>query len=209
MEMLWPEADPDKQKRSFKVTLHRLRKSLEPDLDKAFGSTYVHLQDQRLVLDTQRCRVDSLRFTALCRSAKQARQEGDGALAEARYREALALYAEDFLIHELSADWAEAKRIYLRNRCIEAALALGELMEAQAAHEEAVDCLEKVIALDPLNEAAYRRMMELHARRGDADRVRRTFDACCRALEGQLGAAPSAKTLAVFEAGVSNTSLAN
>jgi ATP/maltotriose-dependent transcriptional regulator MalT/DNA-binding SARP family transcriptional activator len=205
MEMLWPESDPDKQRRNFKVTLHRLRKSLEPEMDKVFGSTYVHVQDHRLVLDMQRCRLDCQRFEALCRWADNARQDGDGTLAEARYREALALYGEDFLAHELFADWAGAKRTHLRNRCIKAASALGELLEARAAHEEALECLGKVITLDPLNETAYCRMMKLHARRGDGDRVRAVYADCRRALESQIDAAPSAKTRAVFEAASAGT----
>jgi DNA-binding SARP family transcriptional activator len=205
MEMLWPESDPDKQRSNFKVTLHRLRKSLEPDMDKAFGSTYVHVQDNRLVLDTQRCRLDSRQFETLCRWADNARQEGDGALAEAHYREALALYGQDFLARELLTDWAEAKRTHLRNCCVAAALALDELLEARAAHDEALACLEKVIALDPVNEAAYGRMMELHARRGDSGRVREVFADCCRTLENLIDTAPSAKTMAVFEAAIART----
>lgn len=200
MEMLWPESEPEKQKRNFKVTLHRLRKSLEPDMDKIYGSTYVHVRDNRLVLDAERCRLDSRRFEALCQSANNALREADAALAEACYREALELYTEDFLARELYEDWAEARRVHLRNRCIEAALALGGLLEARAAHDETLDCLGKVIALDPLNEAAYCRMMELHARRGDGDRVRAVYDDCCRVLEKQIEAAPRPKTLAAFEA---------
>jgi DNA-binding SARP family transcriptional activator len=205
MEMLWPESDPDKQRSNFKVTLHRLRKSLEPDMDKAFGSTYVHVQDNRLVLDMQRCRLDSLRFETLCRWADNTRQDGDGALAEAHYRQALALYGEDFLARELFEDWAEAKRARLRNCCVDAAFAFGELLEAQAAHDEALDCFGKIIALDPLNEAAYCRMIKLHARQGDDGRVRAVYADCCRALENLIDAAPSAQTLTVFEAAIDGT----
>jgi two-component SAPR family response regulator len=187
------------------VTLHRLRKSLEPDMDKASGSTYVHVQDNRLVLDTQRCRLDSRQFETLCRWADNARQEGDDALAEAHYREALALYGEDFLARELLTDWAEARRARLRNCCVAAALALDELLEARAAHGEALACLKKVIAMDPVNEAAYCRMMQLHACRGDNDRVRAVFTDCRRSLEKLIDAAPSAKTMAVFEAAVART----
>lgn len=209
MEMLWPESDPDMQKRSFKVTLHRLRKNLEPAMDKAFGSTYVHIQDNRLVLDMERCWLDSLQFETLCRSAGKARQAGDSVLAKAHFREALALYVEDFMVHEPLEDWAETKRTYLRNLCIKVAFALGEMLEVQAAHGEALACLGKIIALDPLNEAAYCRMMKLHAIRGDADRVRAVYTDCCRALESQIDAAPSAKTLDVFETSIASTTHLN
>jgi hypothetical protein len=111
-------------------------------------------------------------FETLCRWADNARQKGDDALAETHYREALALYGEDFLAHELLTDWAEARRTHLRNCCVE---------------------------------AAYCRMMQLHARRGDGDRVRAVYADCCCALESQVDAAPSAKTLAVFEATIDGT----
>ncbi len=205
MEMLWPESDTEKQKRNFKVTLHRLRKSLEPQMDKTHGSSYVHVRDHRLVLNMQRCRLDSQRFEALCRWAGDACKDGDGTLAEACYREAMALYGDDFLVHEPVGDWAEAKRTHLRNRCIEAALSLGELLEARAARDEALDCYGKVIGLDPLNETAYCRMMELYARRGDGVNVRAVYADCCRALQHQIDAQPSANTRTVFEAAISRT----
>jgi DNA-binding SARP family transcriptional activator len=205
MEMLWPESEPEKQRRNFKVTLHRLRKSLEPEMDKSFGSTYVHLENHRLVLDTQRCRLDSLKFETLCRLADNARQEGDHALAETHFLEALTLYCKDFLARELFEDWVEARRTRLRNCCVEAALALDGLLEAREAHEEALACLGKIIALEPLNETAYCRMMQLHARRGDGNRVRAVFADCRRALKNQIDAVPSARTIAVFEAAVGRT----
>jgi DNA-binding SARP family transcriptional activator len=102
-----------------------------------------------------------------------------------------------------------AKRAHLRNCCVEAAFTLSELLEAQTAHDEALACLKKVIALDPVNEAAYGRMMELHARRGDGDCVRAVFADCRRALENLIDAAPSAKSTAVFEAAMAGSATHN
>src|SRR4030042_1748670 len=44
MEDLWPEAAPAEAENKFKSCLHRLRKALEPDLDRIVGSSFVHLE---------------------------------------------------------------------------------------------------------------------------------------------------------------------
>jgi DNA-binding SARP family transcriptional activator len=63
MEDLWPEASPDLTEKNFKVNLHRLRKVLEPAMDKTFGSSYVHLKANLVSLDPELCQVASMSFS--------------------------------------------------------------------------------------------------------------------------------------------------
>ncbi len=206
-ELLWPETPPEKQKRNFKVTLHRLRKILEPKMNKAYGSSYLHIRDNRLVLDTDLCHLDSVHFEKLCRRAEKASQSDDVHRAKACYQEALALYLGDFLPHDLYDDWSETQRTHLRNRCLDAAFFLAMLLEEQKDFSAALDCLRRVIAMDPLHETAYCRLMQLYARQGDTDRVRKVYADCCASLAREIDTQPCPKTVHVFETCLASTAI--
>ena len=55
------------------------------------------------------------------------------------------------------------------------------------------------LALDPLDEAAHRRMMELHAAAGDLSAVQRQYQECKQLLAHELDAPPAAETSALYE----------
>ena len=67
IEGVWPEDTTKAVENKFKVSLHRLRKALEPDLSKTFGSSYIHLVDNIVSLDDELCMVDLNEFTEYCK----------------------------------------------------------------------------------------------------------------------------------------------
>jgi DNA-binding SARP family transcriptional activator len=56
----------------------------------------------------------------------------------------------------------------------------------------------ELLAADPLSEDAHRRVMRLHYLRGDRAAAMLAFDRCEQALKHEVGAAPSAETLALL-----------
>jgi ATP/maltotriose-dependent transcriptional regulator MalT/DNA-binding SARP family transcriptional activator len=198
-EDLWPEADPTAAARNFKVTLHRLRKVLQPDLGGGVRSAYVHLFDGRVSLDKTHCRVDVPHFLA---AAKKIRN-GGASLGDTDIltlcEQARDLYAGDFLPEELYAPWAEMKRLALRDT-FQQVLETEARILARAGHTEAAtERYADLLRLDPCLEIAAQALMEIYAllgRRGDALRVYADFAA---ALDRQLGAPPDTVTQALFE----------
>ena len=62
MEELWPGEMTDKAENNFKVTLMRLWKSLETDINPTFGSSYIHLHNNLVFLDPEFTRTDADEF---------------------------------------------------------------------------------------------------------------------------------------------------
>ena len=81
MDDLWPEGSARTVENNFRVTLHRARKSLEPEMDKELGSSYLLLSGNLLSLDESLCQVDVDEFLSLCRNA--AKKEREGSIKEA------------------------------------------------------------------------------------------------------------------------------
>ena len=198
MEDLWPEADPEMAKRNLTVSLHRLRKTLEPALDKTFGSAYVHLKANLVSLDQELCRVDVPEFLSLCRDGEKKDREGDTAGALPLYREAAQRYQGDFLPEEPYLPWAESRREELKGRYIEVLERLAELHEQRGALTKASNCLKQLLKADPLWEPAHQRLMLLYARRGLRARALNIYEGCQKALRQGLDANPDPATTAIY-----------
>jgi LuxR family maltose regulon positive regulatory protein len=198
MEDLWPEAPPDQAGKNFKVNLHRLRKVLEPDMDKTFGSSYVHLKANLVSLDPELCQVDINEFLALCKAGERKEEQGEIKTAIALYKQALELYGGDFLAEELYHPWIEEKREELRGRFLDLLCRLARLFEAQGSLLKAIDCYNKVVQTDPLAEPAYRNLMLLFAQRGMRTAALRAYQDCQQSLKEALNAEPEAATSAIY-----------
>lgn len=199
LEALWPEGEPEAGEKNFRVGLHRLRKALEPGLDKDFGSSYIHTADGLLSLDPELCRVDVTEFLSLSEAGHKEEEQGNLEQALARYKEAAALYRGDFLPEEPYLPWAEKTRQELRGGYLDLLERLSRLYENQGALGRAIDYCKKAVQADPLLEPTYRRLMALYVRRGMRAEALRTYEACKKALARELDTEPEAVTTAIFK----------
>jgi tetratricopeptide (TPR) repeat protein len=114
IDQLWPEERPKSAESDFKTTLQRLRKSLEPDINKDFGSSYIHLQGNVVSIDAELCQVDVDLFLLLLRNGEEKEKAGDVKEALLIYNEAIEIYRGDFLPDEFYIPWADKRREELR-----------------------------------------------------------------------------------------------
>lgn len=198
MEDLWPEAAPDQTEKSFKVTLHRLRKVLEPGLDKTFGSSYVHLKANFLSLDPELCQVDVHEFLSLYLEGEKKEEPGQIKSAISLYRQAKELYGGAFLEEELYHPWIERKREELQGRYIDLLYHLAKLYESQGSVLKAIDCYNKVVQTDSLAEPAYRGLMLLFAQRRMRNAALRAYRDCQQELKEVLNLPPEETTTAIY-----------
>lgn len=198
LEDLWPEADPEVAEKNFKVNLHRLRKSLEPALDKTFGSSYVHLKANLVSLDPELCQIDVEEFLALIKEGEKREVQGEAKPAISLYKEAVEGYGGDFLPEELYFPRVEAKRTVLRGAYLELLHRLAELYEKQGTSTRAIDCYKKAVNADPLDEPAYQRLMLLHAQRGSRSAALKVYQVCRQVLKKELNAEPDEVTTAIY-----------
>ncbi len=192
LEAFWPEAPPDQSRGALRVTLHRLRKTLQsvgcrlettPDLVRLPPETvgWVDREVFRSHLEGARRTVshDPEKCLEHCRAGR-------------------ALYRGD-LLSDVFWPWVDGYREQTRRELLdllqlwrEAALQLGRA-------EEAIGALEDLLVMDPGREEAQRQLMLLlarHGRRSEALRRYRQLDCWLRA---ELGISPAPETRALLE----------
>ncbi|WP_298828049.1 BTAD domain-containing putative transcriptional regulator [uncultured Piscinibacter sp.] len=186
IDALWPDAEGDAAKKSFDVTLHRLRRQLGSD-------AALRLEGGRLVLDRHHCWVDVLAFARLAERIEAGAADGD------EMERALALYRGHFLGDDADAPWAAVARERLRRqhlRVVERAVAWHE---QHGRHDDAERCERRAFALEPAAEPMARRLMLRLAARGANDEALEVYERCRADLAALHGAKVSPETLAVVE----------
>ena len=198
IEDLWPESDPEASRRNFKVTLHRLRKVLEPDLPKHRRSAYIHLKDNLISLDRARCRVDVQRFLEYRKDIKRAALARENQTILELGRRLLSLYRGDFLAEDPYAPWAEMKRQALRDEYVATAMTMAAICREQAQWQEAAQCFRTALAVDPCNEQAGAMLMDILATRERRSEALKVYEQLCAALRSDLGVEPGPTVAAIY-----------
>jgi DNA-binding SARP family transcriptional activator/CRP-like cAMP-binding protein len=198
IEALWPEIPSTSGERNFKVILHRLRRTLEPQMDKSLGSCYIHLKGNLVHLDEGLCHVDLDDFLSCSRRGEKKDQEGDINSAVTLYRQAIELYSGDFLPEDLYVPWVVAKREELRKHHFSLLFRVGELLEMRGNLKSATDYYRKVIQIDPTWEAAYQRLMLNYSSRGMRNAALKAYQDCLKALRDELDTEPDTLTTSLY-----------
>jgi serine/threonine protein kinase/predicted ATPase/DNA-binding SARP family transcriptional activator len=120
--------------------------------------------------------------------------------------EAVDLYSGDFMTGFTLPDCAEFDewQFFLREglrQCLASALQqLIDWSAAQRMYGQGAEYGRRWLALDPLNEPAHRRLMQLYAWDDQRAAALRQYEECVRLLDEELGVVPEAETVALYEA---------
>ncbi len=148
-----------------------------------------------LVIDRQSIRIDSAGLWIDAVEVERLLADGAPEAVQA----ALTLYRGD-LLEGIAVrapafeDWLAAERRRLRGRL---EIALGSLMNHRFTggdHDGAAAVAERLIALDPFGEEAWRTLMRVHAHRGDPARALQLHEALRTRLHRELGVRPGRET---------------
>lgn len=127
-----------------------------------------------------------------------ASQQSDLHHKELRLKSAIDQYAGE-LFPTCVDEWIQAQRTLFHNQLIDALGQLIGLTEARQAWDDAQHYAERLLMHDPLHEATYCRVMQLHARQGDIASVMRTYDRCCKQLADELNVEPNETTKLLYK----------
>ncbi|MFO1271823.1 MAG: BTAD domain-containing putative transcriptional regulator [Rubrivivax sp.] len=97
------------------------------------------------------------------------------------------------------AQWLERQRGRRRGRLRESLAELADMAERAEDWADALAHAQELLALEPLSEAAHRRVMRLHYLAGDRTAALLAFDRCERVLKDEVGARPDGQTLALLQ----------
>lgn len=196
---LWPELDPERADRDFKVALNALNTALEPDRPPRTLSSYVARQGTSYGLNPDApIRLDVMDFERWVTAGSRA-EDGNPTAAIAHYRQALDLYQGEYLPDALYDDWASGERERLTALYLAAATRLARLLLVAGAAPEMVIWCQRVIAIDPCWEEAYRLLMRGHMANGNRPLAVRTYRQCRLALAEELNIEPMPETIRLYE----------
>jgi len=199
IEALWPEVEPQSGERNFKITLYRLRRALEPEMDKTFGSSYVHLKANHIYLDDELCKTDLDDFLSFYRRGEKNEREGNSEAALFLYNNAMDLYKGDFLAEELYTSWIDTKREELRKLYINLLYRTADIQEKRGTSKLAIDCYKKIIQIDPLSEQVYQRLMTLYSNRRMRSEAIKVYEDCRKVFREGLDTEPEALTTSIYK----------
>ena len=182
--LLWSETGDERARHNLRQALSKIRRSYGP----LISST-----GEALALDLEQCSVDAREFNRLARS------EDVGELARC-----MELYRDDLLdglvLREaLYDEWLLGAQHQFRRMACDAIERLASKLPALDRADEAVDVLNRRIAMDPACEPAHRHLMELFERMGRRSDALRQYQFLSEALDRELSTEPSAETRDIYE----------
>ena len=183
---LWPDADPARVRRNLPPTIYVLRRGLG-DLG---GWTPIEARGNVYTLSPHVAwNVDALEFEREIERGRIAERAGDPGTAGEHWARALALCRGQFLEGD-DDPWVEEQRERFGRRRLELLRLLGDLHLRQGELEPALDAYRLSLAEEPLQEELHRVLLQIYARQGRRDLVRRHFDRFSRLLAEDLGVEP-------------------
>ncbi len=181
--LLWEDADEELARTSLRQALAALRKSLPAGAQAA------------LLADTESVGVNA----ELLRSDIDAFRQSLLAGTRTSLQEAINHYRGDLLdgfdARSTAFDeWLSSERGSLRKQMSEALQRLTDLCMAAEDNDGALTACSRLVSLEPLNEAAHRRIMELQAKRNSYAEALRQYRVCRDVLRRELDVSPEAAT---------------
>lgn len=96
-------------------------------------------------------------------------------------------------------DWKTAVQERLQAQALSAVDLLSRIHEREGRFSEGISVVSRYLKMDPLDESAHRRLMELHAKLGDRRAVELQYEICRNFLRQELGVDPEKKTRELLE----------
>jgi YVTN family beta-propeller protein len=194
-DVIWGETPPPTWEKALTGIVGKLRTLFAESglegraaITSAFGCYQLHLpEDSWIDLEAAAEALDD---------ADKRFETGELSQAQAAANHASTLVRRPFLPGE-EGPWVEVKRRELHTLLVRALDRLTDVCLAAGEPREAVTWAEEAVALEPLREAGYQRLMRAHAAADNQAEALRGYERCRRLLSEELGAHPSPATQAI------------
>ncbi len=186
--LLWSDRGESQAKGSLRQALTSLRHGLPEN-----GAPVIDTEGEGVALEPRALAVDVLEFERLAKNGSN----GNLAHASELYRGPL---LDGFTVRDPAFDdWLAQERARLHALAVGAVdrLLAGLLGDGDGA--AAIAAAERLIALDPERESAYRTLMRLYAEQGQRGLAARQYETCREVLESTLGVEPAPATRRLYE----------
>src|SRR5262245_30711499 len=187
--LLWSDRGDQQARDSLKHALNKLRQCFQSAMPPP------------IVADRQSVRLDPAAVTIDVAAFERLLRDGTPEALE----QATALYRGDLLdgigIRDPAfEDWLLVERQRLRQLAEDALSKVMAQSMANGARERAAAAARRLLALDPLREAACRALMQIHAERPETARALKLYETLRDRLHRELGVKPEPETTRLYEA---------
>jgi DNA-binding SARP family transcriptional activator/tetratricopeptide (TPR) repeat protein len=209
--LLWPESDGAQGRASLRRSLAFLRRALGEAQPGSAGRTGEHLLVERDAIGFNfdaDCTLDLQALQAATQSARQVLATGPAGSTPAvlaQLQAAAQLYRGDFLEGFSLKDapgfdeWAGAQREYWRRQAVGLLDRLSQLLAEAGDNAAASEAAARWAAIEPLDDRAVARWMQLHLAHGDGPAALTMYEAYRQRLAAELRVEPAPETQALAE----------
>ena len=189
----WPESTEKQALTNLRRELHTLKKT-SPEIEK-----FIHIQHHTVGWRGDApYRLDLAEFDRAIGRAETARADGRASLVREMLTNALSIYKGP-LAPEIYEEWIIPTREEYLYKYLRTLEQLFEIAVEDEDYSAAAQYAEQAISHEPLNEAWYRRIINLHADAGNRAEALRIFNLCAETLRFELGVEPSLETQEAFQ----------
>lgn len=175
--LFWPDLPEEKARRALSDTLWRVRRVL---------GDHVTADESALWFDV------AFPYWLDAEDFEQAVRSGQGTA------EALDLYRGPFL-DGFYSDWVLVEQERLRGLYLQLLEGLFDRYKQRGDYHAAVDIAQRLVAAEPLHEAAHRELMRLYHLLGRDPEAIAQYEHCRRVLQSELGVPPAAETEGLYQ----------
>ena len=185
--LLWGDSTDETALNSLRTSVWNLRKALG-DAEHRFIAS----EGEDIVLDAAAFDVDALVFRRLAAQPGRLELEEAANLYAGEFLDGLGIENEEF------ESWRRGEVARCRDQAIDVLSRLTALLVECGETERAIQIGQRILTLEPLHEAAARRLMRLYGESGRRGAAVQLYRALAGALRTELDAKPEAETRAVF-----------
>ena len=185
--LLWEESDGESARTSLRQALSAIRRSLP-----ARAHSLLRADPLQVALDAAEIEVDVAQLRALIAESTAASLRAAMACANGELLEGFDARSGAF------DEWLGMERRALRRELSSAMQTLARLCRDGGDAAGEIDALNRLLALEPLNEPAHRELMEACARAGRYTDALRQYQQCRALLRRELDLAPEPATEALY-----------
>jgi len=186
--LFWPESSESQARTNLRQTLHQLKQRF-PNAEE-----FIRIEAKTLQWNEQAAMsLDVAEFQAQLKTASIAEQRNNPSTQIQCLQQAVDVY-RGVLCPGCYEDWIVQERDRFHQEIIGALEKLISLLDARQDYDAAIRYGQKLLAIDPLHESAYRSLMKAYAAKGDRSSAVQTYEQCCAVLRDELGVEPSPST---------------
>jgi DNA-binding SARP family transcriptional activator len=201
IDLFWSEVAPQTALGNFHVTMHYLRRMLEPGLKERQKSAFIHREPNNFYWfeskDAWWTDIDCVQNAF--ERARKYEALGEEARATFYYRQVASYGNAGFLPEDSAADWLLPYRQHYTHIYSQALLRLIQLYTRREDLEEVLEYAYQFLRLDPCNEVAIKAIVNVYLQRGNIFLAQRLLGAFWDSYERELGFYPGKEFSALRE----------